>query len=628
MTYYFDTSSFLKNTNLFWQYPVKTELAFYEQNKYNPNYLGIPWATIIDKRVNTMLAAKYIIPYLMKHVNYYTCCQHIKFREIIPLLQLLKVRTLYTPHKKIGENEISGIRILPCPLYAVNVEDTTRNSHFINKDFNTCERELLYSFMGGMQSDANYISDIRNKIFNMEHDITNTVIINTHKWHFNSIVYSHLQNKNGDLNMDIEHVDNTNKYNELLLNSRYSLCPSGTGPNSIRFWESLAVGSIPVLLSDDMELPYGHDWDNAIIRIKESDLGTLLDVLNTISVDRERELRKNCIEIYNKLKTNYISCKQNIIHYCCGSYNIMDFGGVARYDYQLSLVFPHRIFIKGPEQKNLLMYYCTLLTDIVVITDNHLACDVPNKYKVVLVHHGSALTHADREPGWNIYWKELCCTGQKKMLYLRNVDTTDIVSCSTFCIDEFMKYFPDVYPKFNCKLILHTSELNNKVHKTRFNDEPRIFGNFATEIKGLYIYEKLKKEYPNIHIETLNIKYNPAIHKSIADYNNDKQLYYMQRDIFLQLSGHEGNSYATLDAFLCGNVVVATDVGLTYKDVPEDCYVKLDYTKVNDVNYVIDKLNYAWNNRILLSRNARNYFMEHCNFTQWKNTMYNMINSS
>jgi len=214
------------------------------------------------------------------------------------------------------------------------------------------------------------------------------------------------------------------------------------------------------------------------------------------------------------------------------------------------------------------------------------------------------------------------------MLYLREPKNTQIVSCSTFCIDEFMKYFSDIYPKFNRKLILHTSELNNRVYKTYFNNEPRIFGNFATEIKGLHIYEKLKTMYPNIHIESLNVKYNQFIHKSFADYNNDKQLYYIQRDIFLQLSGHEGNSYATLDAFLCGNIVVATDVGLTYKDVPEDCYVKLDYTKVNDVNYVMDKINYAWNNRILLSHNARNYFMEHCNFTQWKDTMYNMINSS
>ena len=47
------------------------------------------------------------------------------------------------------------------------------------------------------------------------------------------------------------------------------MCPSGSGPNSIRFWESLAVGSIPVLLSDSLELPKHKLWDDVIIRIKE-----------------------------------------------------------------------------------------------------------------------------------------------------------------------------------------------------------------------------------------------------------------------------------------------------------------------------------------------------------------------
>ena len=41
----------------------------------------------------------------------------------------------------------------------------------------------------------------------------------------------------------------------LLLNSKYTLCPSGSGPNSIRLWESLACGSIPIILSDTLDLP-------------------------------------------------------------------------------------------------------------------------------------------------------------------------------------------------------------------------------------------------------------------------------------------------------------------------------------------------------------------------------------
>ena len=48
----FDTTDILKKFNLFWQYPVITEKTFYEQNKDDEKYLGLPWATIIDKRYN------------------------------------------------------------------------------------------------------------------------------------------------------------------------------------------------------------------------------------------------------------------------------------------------------------------------------------------------------------------------------------------------------------------------------------------------------------------------------------------------------------------------------------------------------------------------------------------------
>ena len=60
----FDTNNFLENTKLFWQYPVKTEEEFYNQNKQDPFYCGLPWATIIDKRVNTNSLVRIIYNYV------------------------------------------------------------------------------------------------------------------------------------------------------------------------------------------------------------------------------------------------------------------------------------------------------------------------------------------------------------------------------------------------------------------------------------------------------------------------------------------------------------------------------------------------------------------------------------
>ena len=55
---------------------------------------------------------------------------------------------------------------------------------------------------------------------------------------------------------------------------------------------------------------------------------------------------------------------------------------------------------------------------------------------------------------------------------------------------------------------------------------------------------------------------------------------------FYKYPNSEGNSYATLDALICGLPVVASNVGLFYKDVPEDCFVKIEWRKNHDVEYI------------------------------------------
>ena len=615
MSYLYNTDDLLKKTGLFWQYPVITEKEFYNQNWKNPNYCGIPWATCIDKNINTNSLLKLLLNY-KKHNNYYTCCQHIHFRKLISLMKILGIKTLYTPHKIKGEDTIQGINIKPCPLYAVNIEDPNRNRLFHDIDYTNFKRPYLYSFIGGYQPN-NYLTNIREKIYNMDRH-KDSVIINTGSWHFNNHVYSNNQNSNQTIHENSDIVQKTVQYNNILLKSRFSLCPSGSGPNSIRFWESLAVGSIPVLLADTLDLPEYIDWRDTIIILQEDKLDTLHTVLESIDENKEKIMRQNCIDVYNKLKNNFKNCKHTIFHYCCGSYDIGDFGGVARYDYHISLLYPHRIFIRGPHEKEKIIHLLKNVDNPLVITDNHLSCDIPNEYNTILVHHGSALTHAEREPQWSPYWKNLCCNGQRNMLQYRNPKTTKIISISNFCYDEFLKYFPIEYPNFENKLVLHTSELNESLYKQSFNKVPKIIGNFSGFLKGEHIYNNLKKSTNEFIFSKLNIKFDKKIYKNYNEYNKAKQEIYLNNDIFLQLSLCEGNSYATLDSFLCGNVVVATDVGLTYKDVPDDCYVKLDYTKINDISYILQKLKYAWENKEQLSKNARQFYLKQCSFNNWK----------
>jgi len=148
------------------------------------------------------------------------------------------------------------------------------------------------------------MTDIRKKIFQMKHP-ENTFIKDIGNWHFDNVVYSNKQNSRNEMNIDNKHLNNTSEYNSLLLRSRFSLCPSGSGPNSIRFWESLAVGSIPILLSDSLELPYHNLWKDTIIELNENELETLPNVLKSIDENKEHDMRENCIKLYNYFKNNF-----------------------------------------------------------------------------------------------------------------------------------------------------------------------------------------------------------------------------------------------------------------------------------------------------------------------------------
>ena len=105
-------------------------------------------------------------------------------------------------------------------------------------------------------------------------------------------------------------MSQTCNYNKLLLKSRYTLAPSGSGPNSIRFWEALGAGSIPVLLADTLELPEHELWDETIVRIAEKDVYKVYEILGEISEEEENRRRENSLKVYTFFKDNYKGVKR------------------------------------------------------------------------------------------------------------------------------------------------------------------------------------------------------------------------------------------------------------------------------------------------------------------------------
>jgi glycosyltransferase involved in cell wall biosynthesis len=314
----------------------------------------------------------------------------------------------------------------------------------------------------------------------------------------------------------------------------------------------------------------------------------------------------------------------SIISYCCGCYPSI--GGVARYDSQLNIIFPNRKFFQGPKEKAEMLEYLKEVNNPIVITDNHLACDVPNEYPVLLVHHGCAKTTAERNTDWDKFWKDLCCNGQDMMLLYRDPKNTWIISISQACTNDFTKYYGNEYTKFKRIDILHPSEFDETFYKKTFNEKPIILGNWSHIKKGKHLLPKLKQLLPEFEFKQLNIM--PLKNESLENFNKRKQEIYVNSDIFLQIANSEGFSYASNDAMICGLVPVCTNVGGFCGDVAKDAYVELDWKKCYDnidYNHIGEKIKYAWENRETLSKNAREWYLKNCRFTDWKNKMHCVV---
>jgi len=312
-----------------------------------------------------------------------------------------------------------------------------------------------------------------------------------------------------------------------------------------------------------------------------------------------------------------------IISYCCGEYP--SYGGVARYDAQLKLTFPHRYFYKGPEDKQRMLERLSTLENPIVITDNHLSCDIPNDYPVLLVHHGCARRTADVNPDWDPYWKNLCRDGQDQMLDYRKPENTWIISCSTGCVVNFDKYYGDSYRQFTKEIILHSSEwdeLSNHIRPS--NDIPKVLGNWLSIHKGKHFMENIRANIPEYVFEDLNLQ--PFSGEPLEAFNVRKHSIYASSDIFLQLSKTEGNSYAALDALPNGLVLLSTQCGLSEYDLPEDCFVSLEYERCDDAMYIKEKLDFAMEYKNELVNNAYEWYFQHCRFPDWQKKMLDIVN--
>lgn len=78
-----------------------------------------------------------------------------------------------------------------------------------------------------------------------------------------------------------------------------SLCPRGAGLNSERLFETMSMGRIPILISDNCTLPLEDviDWDSCILRIAEGEVKNIGKILEDYMARTDNgDLKRMCLK--------------------------------------------------------------------------------------------------------------------------------------------------------------------------------------------------------------------------------------------------------------------------------------------------------------------------------------------
>jgi hypothetical protein len=158
----------------------------------------------------------------------------------------------------------SGTKSLPATSRVRSGSFTSYNDEFLNpyvqahvpppKD--SAAKRFLLSFVG------RDCCELRTRIFRLKFERPDIFIENSSSfdlWHGQAAGRSERQKH----------------YYDVLVSSKFSLCPRGDGASSLRLFESMQVGVAPVIISDGWIFPKGPRWHDFSIILKQKHLGEL-----------------------------------------------------------------------------------------------------------------------------------------------------------------------------------------------------------------------------------------------------------------------------------------------------------------------------------------------------------------
>jgi len=78
-------------------------------------------------------------------------------------------------------------------------------------------------------------------------------------------------------------------YCKLIQKSKFVLCPRGCGTSSIRLFETMKLGRVPVIISDNWVPPSGPNWNACSVRLKEDEIERIPSTLEQLE-DKSDEM--------------------------------------------------------------------------------------------------------------------------------------------------------------------------------------------------------------------------------------------------------------------------------------------------------------------------------------------------
>jgi hypothetical protein len=127
----------------------------------------------------------------------------------------------------------------------------------------------LFSFMGAVRN-----APVRTKIASLSHPRS---FFQDTTAAFDRVLFRKMSRR--------ERLDYERQYAELIKASKFVLCPRGLAASSIRVFETMRMGRVPVILSDAWIPPSGPRWEKCAIQMREKDFALIPSTLEEREAD-------------------------------------------------------------------------------------------------------------------------------------------------------------------------------------------------------------------------------------------------------------------------------------------------------------------------------------------------------